>query len=543
MVKAELAYNPYILETIIKFNGRKPKINSLVEKYSDGVLQDWISEVPSIFHDEMNGFDFEMEFSGTSTDFEELKRAFCSSGVSEKQVALFQKNELEDRDEKLQRIDNLLKWLEANPNKNFDNEKFRKENEILFEGAYNFVMVQGEQTEQPNIEWTEASVETIGEVRELNNTDLTNMPIIICVDETTLNELQQIIKYFTRRQDANHSQLFFLISDAIVGEDSIVRTIKDLGISNPQIIKMLDDESIKKYFKIYPETEYITRTISLFNKLTEDISDELEEEKASSEKENSEILIQIQLKDEDAQKIREADANITAKSNVDRPAAFVTAAKQFCDGVLAWRKKKTKITNSDEAHNLAKEFQSELEKLTEQYKEKIKTAMLETRESIDGELAKMYDAAECSDEFNTDSIDMNDENNYVYPDLTSVFMKLNVEEIVRKTGIGFFGITADSPDKEYEMQTAYYIQRWREEALSTTGSLILEIEKNAIASLTDYSEAAVSAYHKHLVQLTESKDREKAELLQKLSDEEKQLQEDMVWINNLKQQVKAIARG
>ena len=32
MVKAELSYNPYLLETKIKFNGEKPRINSLVEK-------------------------------------------------------------------------------------------------------------------------------------------------------------------------------------------------------------------------------------------------------------------------------------------------------------------------------------------------------------------------------------------------------------------------------------------------------------------------------------------------------------------------------
>lgn len=39
MVKAELSYNPYLLETNIKFNGRNPRINSLVERYQQNILQ------------------------------------------------------------------------------------------------------------------------------------------------------------------------------------------------------------------------------------------------------------------------------------------------------------------------------------------------------------------------------------------------------------------------------------------------------------------------------------------------------------------------
>ena len=82
MVKAELSYNPYTLETDIRFNGQPPRINSLVEKYQSETLQDWIKELPRIFHDEMNGYDFELEFSGTARDFDELKRAFMQAGVT-----------------------------------------------------------------------------------------------------------------------------------------------------------------------------------------------------------------------------------------------------------------------------------------------------------------------------------------------------------------------------------------------------------------------------------------------------------------------------
>lgn len=75
MVKAELSYNPYLLETKIKFNNQMPRINSLVEKYQDKSLQNWISIIPQVFYDEMNGYDFELDFSGTRLDFEELRRS------------------------------------------------------------------------------------------------------------------------------------------------------------------------------------------------------------------------------------------------------------------------------------------------------------------------------------------------------------------------------------------------------------------------------------------------------------------------------------
>lgn len=35
MVKTELEYNPYIQETKVRFNGKNPRINSLIEKYND----------------------------------------------------------------------------------------------------------------------------------------------------------------------------------------------------------------------------------------------------------------------------------------------------------------------------------------------------------------------------------------------------------------------------------------------------------------------------------------------------------------------------
>ena len=107
MVKAELSYNPYLQETDIKFNGQSPRINSHVEKYMDKKLQIWIKKIPRIFKDEMNGYGFNLEFSGTELDLNELRKSFADAGVSDEQVHIFHKNELDERDEKLKQMSQM----------------------------------------------------------------------------------------------------------------------------------------------------------------------------------------------------------------------------------------------------------------------------------------------------------------------------------------------------------------------------------------------------------------------------------------------------
>ncbi|MCF0105742.1 MAG: hypothetical protein HUJ53_03170, partial [Holdemanella sp.] len=108
MPKTELEYNPYLNETIVRFNGKEPKINSLVEKYDKEIFQKWIQFIPDIFHDEMNGYDFDLEFTGTELDFNELKQAFKKSKVTEEMVRLIHMKPLENRYQKLERISQLL---------------------------------------------------------------------------------------------------------------------------------------------------------------------------------------------------------------------------------------------------------------------------------------------------------------------------------------------------------------------------------------------------------------------------------------------------
>ena len=542
MVKAELVYNPYMLETEIRFNGQPPRINSLVEKYQEGMLQDWISALPGIFHDEMNGYDFELEFTGTSRDFNELQRSFKQADVTEEQVKLFHKSELENRDKKLQRIESLLNWLAENPNRNFDNDLFRKENELLFDGAYSFILIQGENVDLPKIGWADATIEVITDVRDLENTDLTFTPVVISVDQNTVYDLQRTLKYLKRRRDVVVQQVFFIV-DETMNQDSIYRTIKDLGIKKPHIIKSLEDEKLKKYFEIYPETDYIMNSIKMFKEKADAVGVALETEREQCEKTNTETDEKIRTKAEEIQKALEADEELASKSNIDKPAAFTVEKNNLDYRVAIWRKKKTKSVEHEEAEKLAIELQQEVQKYFEYFSKAISDSVDGVKTMIDLRLSEAYAAAGCEDGFDTKDIELKPADTITLPDFHEDLMKLHVEELVRKSSVGLFYIPSKNPDDDYEMQTAYYMQKWRTHILSIIGPIAEALTTERMQALSDYDDMATEAYHNHLMQIIDDKKKEEEKLAQQLSSEEKQLQQDGMWLNEFKKQLKSIARG
>ena len=164
MISAELSHNPYLLLTSVKFNGQAPRINSQIEKHEHQPLKDWVHLVPSIFYDEMNGYDFDFLFTGTSPDFEEVKLAFKLAGVAESDVRLIHKNEIEDADTKSQEVDELVNWLRENPNRKFNFSSFWNENLELFEGAYTYIVLGGPAPEKSD---SHIEFETISNAKEL----------------------------------------------------------------------------------------------------------------------------------------------------------------------------------------------------------------------------------------------------------------------------------------------------------------------------------------------------------------------------------------
>ena len=203
MINAELSYNPYLMETNIRFNGQPPRINSLVEKYQNMSLQSWISRIPKIFYDEMNGYYFELDFTGTELDYEALCNTFRRAGITNEIVPIVHRKCLEDRITKQNKMEDLLDWLENNSNRRFDYDAFRAENSELFDGGYSYVYLHGRGLDETSLKEMNVSVEHVEKAEELNDTDLEFTPILIHITDKTLPVLAAELAYFKARKDVN----------------------------------------------------------------------------------------------------------------------------------------------------------------------------------------------------------------------------------------------------------------------------------------------------------------------------------------------------
>lgn len=266
MVKAELHYNPYSLHTEVRFNGRKPRINSLVEKYIEGKLEDWVDQIPEIFCGEMNGYGFELDFSGTSLDFEELKRSFQLAGVDEKQVFLFLKNELEARETKLAEIRSMLDWLNQIRDEKFDFDSFKIKYPEIFDRTINLDLINGPFLSTSTINGMEISVDNISELSELDETNLSETPIVFWVDADRLVEFQKNLTTILSRKDIDQGQLFFKFADN-VDPESICEFRNRSGqfAGNPELDIYADAEKDKLIFFEVCEGYYLSIGFSKLN--------------------------------------------------------------------------------------------------------------------------------------------------------------------------------------------------------------------------------------------------------------------------------------
>ena len=352
MVKAELNYNPYLLETVVKFNGQEPKINSLVEKYLAGKLQNWIDNLPLIFYSEMNGWDFELDFSGTRIDFDSLRttfdKAFEKAGVSKESVCLFYKNELESAPRKVMEVSDLFEWFENNPNRKFDFTAFKERNIQLFNINYSFVVIQGA---LPENDWGDVTVESVTDVSELGQAVLENVPILFFVNEGNRNEFKHNLVKILKRDGIIHEQLFFCIAPEI-SRSQVERVIKDLGVLNPQVVDTPTDVMLKKYLEIYPMTAYIGSVIEVLRKTKADIKSVLQDENEQSVSINGSIREKIDTLNEIIRKLKSAAERIAKRDNYEIPAALQTVKNTFLRKIENWRKWRIKILKLSSGYSL-----------------------------------------------------------------------------------------------------------------------------------------------------------------------------------------------
>ena len=541
MVNAELIHNPYLLQTSVKFNGQVPRINSQVEKYDTATLKDWIEKVPQIFYDEMNGYDFDLFFTGTKSDFESLQNTFAYAGITHELVRLFHKNELEDAETKSDEIDNLIQWLNDHPNRKFNFEEFFSANYDLFEGAYPYIIINGHAVEKihPHV-----SMESIKDVAELKDTDLTNTPILFFIDPSLRKQSREYLQILLKRKDIKQNQLFFMIHPRM-DTDQVQRVIMDLGVDEPQIVSSYGSEAVLRYLSNYPITEFIRNAIKIFEVEINRLSEILETENRESAIQNAEIHTVIDSIELQIERLKESERFFAERDNLNAGYSFSVLRSNLVTQITEWRKRKTKIIGDAECAVAAGEYDADIAK----YMIAFISAAKDTYKKIAADILALFKAQYAKQglapDFIPQNIDLPAPATCQSISLSDEFIALKeiTYEDQKYDLMSIFRISGVKEDKEpVRIATCYYSQ-WREKAIAQVLPLVDKFIENNLIYLNEYYNALAEAFRQHLTDLIAVQETEKSRVSAQLSDDERKLQEDNDWFAQFKEQLIHIERG
>lgn len=543
MVKAELSYNPYLQETDIKFNGQSPRINSHVEKYMDKKLQIWIKKIPRIFKDEMNGYGFNLEFSGTELDLNELRKSFADAGVSDEQVHIFHKNELDERDEKLKQIDDLLLWLEQNPNHRYDFAAVRKENQDLFDEDYQYIALHGRVADASDLNLPGISIENITSVDELKSTNLHNIPILYVIDENSMGFVKKDLRVLKGRRDIMLDQLFFLISPNL-SEEKVVREIIDLGIANPQVVHSANDSAILYFFELYPYTDYIRDVIALFRADIQSIRKDLDEEIKASEVQNRELHEKIDTLDDNLDRLKGSLNRFVNPERTDFSGEYLIVKADLNNKIIDWKNRKTKITSTEEAVIAAQEFDNAVKEFFQEFQRSMWVKLSQSSEKVRANLHEWYCYAGIDTDYMVEGINSPDIIFGEIPSINDELLKLKEEEYVvpKEDFLGRFFKQNTESNPQPVLETTYYYEKWREYALSAVSPFANEVLTDCLDKINIYANELIEKYKEHLAELIVQTEAEKNELSSQLSEDEQLLQNDNDWLVQFTDTVMKIAK-
>ena len=543
MINAELKYNPYLLETEIRFNGQPPRVNSLVEKYQKMGLQSWVGRVPKIFYDEMNGYFFELDFTGTQLDYDTLCNTFRKAGITNEIVPVIHKKCLQDRITEQNMIDELLKWLENYPSRRFDYDAFRADNSDLFEGGYTYVFLHGRGLNGSALKDMNVSVEYVDKAEELSKTDLRCTPILIHITEESLPALAAELSYFKARQDVSEAQLFFSIG-GMLDRMTVERVIRDLGVVNPKVVQTPSDAAVKKYIEVYPITDYIRNALTILREAAESISADVEHDNKESIEVNREIHERLSKIDESLERLRNARNSISGYSETLQVTSMKEMEEELIAKVNGWRGRKTKINKFDDAVSAAGEFEKDAIQYFLKYAEKIKKDASEKINGIKNDYLSEYNNAQYDDFIPmTEMADV--------PDIKMVesfakdLLDIKEEKLVeaKEDLIGMFFKTRQSEEKHMVLETTYYYDKWRSHVIELIQPAVDGYIEQLALVYKDNLEALKDEYLSHIDTIIKQEENKRNEVASQLSEEEKLLQIDNEWLAQFNEQRLAIERG
>ena len=540
MVNAELQHNPYLLETEVKFNGQEPKINSQIEKYENKLLADWVRDVPRMFYDEMNGYDFDLFFSGTEYDFQKLQQTFISMGVTPDQVRLIMRNELEDAEIKSNEIRNLIEWLKENRNRQFDFDDFYDANRGLFEETFSCIVIRGNDEVPEDSSFT---LENVKSVDEIAGTNLTYVPVVFVIETETIQLFRNDLLTLLERKDVEQKQLFFCISPAM-DKEYVVRFISDLGIEEPQLISHIDDGNVATYIKNYPMVAYVGEVIHVLENEVNALDDRLKAKNEQSAIENAEVYEQISALEDVIEKIKASDLRFVDLDNYSGGNHFNDLKTDLEDLIRKWKSRKTKIVGDVEIDRNSTEYEQELARyLNEFYRKSIEHFEFE-KGRIEREFNEIYLKQPLYPEYKPEGLDIAIPDNVGVKGIKSALMELQEERYEEKADfLDFFKAKSSTEPKELVRVVTCYLEQWREKAIELMIPVVEQYISESQRNLKEYYDELARIYHTKLSQLHDFKVNEKTGIASQLSEDERMLQDDNDWLVVIKDKLARIERG
>ena len=540
MVNAELQHNPYLLETEVKFNGQEPKINSQIEKFENKLLADWVRDVPRMFYDEMNGYDFDLFFSGTEYDFQKLQQTFISLGVTPDQVRLIMRNELENAEIKSNEIRDLMEWLRENRNRQFDFDDFCDANRSLLEETFSCIVIRGKDEVPEDLTFT---LENVKSVDEIAGTNLTYVPIVFVIEAETIQLFRNDLLALLGRKDVEQNQLFFCISPAM-DKEYVVRFISDLGIEEPQIISQIDDGNVATYIKNYPMVAYVGEVIRVFEDEVNTLDNHLKEKNEQSAIENAEVYEQISELEDVIEKIKASDMRFVDLDNYSGGNRFNNLKTELEEMIRKWKSRKTKVVGDVEIDRNSTEYEQELARyLGEFYRKAIEHFGFE-KERIEREFSEIYLRQPLDSEYKPEGLEVTIPDNVEVNGIKSVLLELQEERYEEKTDfLDFFKAKSSTEPKELVRVVTCYLEKWREKAIELVIPVVEQYISESQENLKGYYDELARKYHAKLSELHELKVNEKNGIASQLSEDERMLQADNDWLVVIKDQLARIERG
>lgn len=544
MVKVELKYNPYVLETKVYFNGQLPKINSQIEKFENKRLFVWSDKLLDILYSEMNGYDFDLDFSGTKADYEKIKYIIEKKHLNS-EIRLNFVNRLEEAAKKCRRFKEMITWLKRSAIEEFHFPEFWEINqEYMIENNLLYVLVD-KKVADFSIEDLDVNVDSIDSISQLPE-NIGFYPVLLVLDADKEAEFRQNLLALLQRKDLIADQIFILISEN-VNLAYYIRLINDLGLKQPQFIHSIDSPLIYDYFENYVRIDFLFKALKILETQKDMTSSKLDQKFETMKQNNREIFEKISKLDKEIADIQSSIEQFENWRLVMYKNEFEKLYIQLNETITHWKSRTKQIRNDSEAEKMMKELQGLTEKSLFEFKNAANRLFDDKLSELMNIFSRLYKDSNIQDSFYVHSRNELIISKYEVKNFSEKLRVLRQERLVPKEDI--FGlinrIVKNEQNKIQELvpDITYDLDKFREiacnETLPIAQNLLIDIE-NRLQSIQLY---IVDEYKTHLSTILNEKLLEKAKEANQLSAAEKHLQDKKDWLIEFSGQLSEIERG